>query len=1016
VEWGVLGPLRADGSAQEQLAASGRGRDLVAVMLLRRDQAVTPEVLLDLVWSDEAGRFSASVVHTAVARLRRRLGAGVVETTGRGYRLTGSTDADRFARLLGEAADLRTAQPDVAVARLRQALGLWRGPRAYEGVRDDLVTAERSRLDTLRDGAVEQLARLLLDGVDPPDPDEAHRLAAGLVDQDPLRESAHEVVMLAAWRAGRPAAALAAYDRLRGVLRDELGIDPGASAAALHARILARDASLSRSAPRPDPPPAPAGRPAAPIPLTATVGREADLAHLERLLAQRRAVVMTGPGGVGKSRLLGETYHRASAAGADVAYLDLGHLDHADPPAVAEALARMLGLRLTDDPVASLGEALAETRGSAEPPRLLLLDEAERSAEAVAEVLQAILGRARRLRVLVSSRHDLPLAGAARLVVAPLECPPAGSDAAVISGSPAVRLLRERIADHAPDLRLDDEDAQHRLAALVRRVDGLPLALELLAGYAGTRQLSELEEVTHEPLRLRSDDVGRPERHRSLRDTLLWSLERLPPGQREVLSRLGVFAGSFDLAAAAVVGGDPRGGSAGEVQAAVRSLVRHALVQVQREPGGIRFRLLRTVRDLVLDELASSGSGAEARGRHRAWYAERWRGAPRSDALLADVRESYVDYVAALRSSLADRDRTTAADLTLTLGRLWVFTDLLGPGLRWMEVVLGSGLVNPADAARIRVVRVSLALHHDPDLVRREITAVMPVLERERDHPWLVTANVIDALERYESGHHHAAVTAARRAVDAAAHISEERQADARGVCAVAESAVDPEAALASVDAAWAAARRTGSSASMASVATNLSFALLAVGRAPDARRMLEEAAEARGPGAVPLFLLHNLAWADLACAAPERAAAGFALVVTASADGVADRRAAELYVGLGCAWAALGRPEALELVEGGLRLADLVGLTLVPWQKSLVDAALVEADLAEADLARGEVDLGAALIEEARGAEALGRAPAALPLSADGSAELVGSRLHDLVRERSVPPPPGLPSWWPRS
>jgi predicted ATPase len=968
VEYGVLGRLCADDSGRDLTPTGARGRDLLAVLLLRRGQAVDPEVLLDLVWGPDPHGLGVAVVHTTVARLRRRLGPGSIETTGSGYRLVGDTDADRFTDLVTDARRVRGSDPAAAIGHLRAALALWRGERAYADARDDLVAGERPRLHELRDGAVELLAGLLLEGADPDGADQAAALVGGLLEREPLRESAHELAMLAAWRAGRQGEALAAYDRLRRVLRDELGIDPSPSATSLHARILALDPTLGdrRAAPH-----APAGRPTPPAPVNTLVGRDDDLDRLEAVLAERRLVLLTGPGGVGKSRLLAEAHARVTRSGADTAYLDLGHLDAADVGVLAESLARMLRVRLPPgDPVAGLTDALATAE------LVLFVDEAERSAEAAAAVLGPLAVRCPRLRILVASRVDLELAGAARHVLAPLPCPAPGADLAATAGSPAVRLLRDRIADHAPDVAFTDGELR-RLGGLARRVDGLPLALELLAGYAGTRTLAELDVVTEEPLELSSDEAGRPERHRSLRETVLWSTDRLPTGHREVLRRLGIFVGTFDLAAArAVVGPD-----VADVDTVVRSLVKDALVQVQRTPDGLDLRLLRTVRDLALDGLVEAGGLAAARARHRRWYAARWRGALRSDALLLDVRDHYVDHLEALRSALEDRDPGTVADLTVALARLWLFTDMLGPGLRWIARVLASDLTTPAETARIRTLRASLSFLHDPGSVRSEIAEVIPVLRVERDHPWLVTAHIIDALECSSSGRHEDAVQAGRRAVAESRHTTRERQADALGVLAVVELAVDPAGAAVSVDEAWALAQASGSAASAASVASNLALVLLGLDRATDARAMLEQAAADLGRGAVPLFLLVSLAWADLACGDARRSAAGFGFVVEASPDGPADRRAAELYAGVGCALAALGSPAAAEMLAGATALTREVDLTLLPWELELVGAAVASL-------------------------------PEVLP-DVPGTALAIGHRLRDLTRS-STPAALDPPSWWP--
>jgi predicted ATPase len=719
----------------------------------------------------------------------------------------------------------------------------------------------------------------------------------------------------------------------------------------------------------------PPRRSAPPAPLNPIIGRDEDLARVEAVLVERRLVLVTGPGGVGKSRMLGELHLRVGAVpGVDAdplpreaAYLDLGHLDDAGPGVLAEALARMLEVRLgAGDPVAGLVAALSDAH------LLLFVDEAERSAEAVTTVLDALVRQCPGLRVVVASRSDLPLAGAARHVLAPLPVPRRAAAVAETAASPAVRLLHDRVTDQAPDLVLTDDDVL-RLGRMARRVDGLPLALELLAGYAGTRAPAELDAVADEPLALSSDEAGRPERHRSLRDTVLWSASRLPEGHRAVLRRLGVFAGDFDLAAArAVVGEDVV-----DVDAVVRSLVRDALLQVRRSPDGIEVRMLRTVRDLALAGLAESGEVAATRARHRRWYAARWRGALRSDALLLDVRDHYVDHLEALRSGLDDRDPTVVADLTLALSRLWLFADMLTVGERWMGRALDSGLVTPREAARIRIARASLSFHHEPARARAEVAAVLPVLTTACDHPWLVTGHVIVALERSAGGHHAAAIEAARAAVAAAEQTTRERQADALGVLAVCAVTTEPATALAAVDRAWSLARASGSAASAASVATNLSLALMQLGRVTEARAMLEEAAAELGRGQVPLFVVLNLAWAALLEDDPARALTGFALVLRTGSDGPADRRSAEVYAGAGVALHRLGA-DAAPVLAGATEIGRRVGLELMPWQRRLVAETGVDG------VPPPDGDLG----------------------------PLLSLRVRELAR--TVPRPEDLPDWWP--
>lgn len=927
MEYRVLGQLQV-GTAEHDLTPKGqRARDLLAVLLVRREQSVDPLVILDLVWGDRAAPLEVSVVHTAVARLRRSIGSDEIETTDRGYRLRpGSHDEAAFSDLVAQAQHLPQGAPDRAIRRYREALALWRADHAYADVTDDLVAADVARLGEWRSSASQALAELLLERGEAQDLHELIRLTQGFVEREPLHERAQELHMLGLWRAGRQAEALATYERFRVMLRDELGIDPSASTARLHGQMLVRDPALEA------PPKLEVrGLRAAPAaPATPLVGRTSELASVRKLLSERRLVVVTGLGGIGKSRLLSEV-HQVLPEGGDVAYLDLGTLGPVEHGDLVEALGQSLEIRLeVDDPLGSLVQALG--------PRdlLLLLDEAERSVGPVAAVVGELLARCPSLRLLVASRRPLGVVGETIVALDPLPVP--AEDAALddVLAADAVRLLRDRISDHAPTISFDADDLL-LLGRLARRVDGLPLALELLAGYAGTHALHELDDVLEDSIDLTSEDAGRPERHRTLRDTILWSVERIPPGHRQVLRRLGVFSGSFDLAASrAVVGSD-----CDDVDGTTRALVREGLVQARREGRDLVLRLPTSVRDLAAAGLQEAGELADARARHRRWHAaERWRGELRSEAMLLDMRQRYPDYLAALRSGLEDGDGSTVGPIALTLSRYWGFTDMIAVGTRWFEEVLQSGLLSPPDEARLRTMRAHLVVHHDPAGTRRDLAAALPVLIAEHDTSSLVTAHIISALESFESGQLDEATASGKRAVEASRLAPPERQADAYGMLALVQASTDPEAARVSAREAWARASGSGNPASRASVATNVSLALMEIGEATEALAMLRRATEEMNPEAVPMFLIFNTAWAELLCGNPASALTGFTTSVWAYGDTPSDRYASEAFAGAACALSDLRRPEASELLAGATELLARNEQVLQLWQTSRLEQA----------------------------------------------------------------------------
>ena len=320
----VLGPVRVGDRIETATAPRGeRPRDVLALLVARRGRPVPAEVVLDLVWGDAATALTPAAVHTVVARLRRQFGDGLVRTTDAGYVVPVDVglDAERFTALATEG-----SEEGDEVGRCREAVALWSGGTAYAGVRDDLVMAERVRLEELlRRVRGDLAAALLAPGAPQDDVAEAMGIAVGLVTEHPLDEGAAVLAMRAADRLQRQGEALEVFARLRDRLREELGVDPGPVAVAAHARILARDAvHRGRRSPA-------AGRRVhpglrLPVPASPTVGRQSRGGRvLGALRDGRRLVTVTGPGGVGKSRLLADV-GAALATDHDVVHVALsGH-------------------------------------------------------------------------------------------------------------------------------------------------------------------------------------------------------------------------------------------------------------------------------------------------------------------------------------------------------------------------------------------------------------------------------------------------------------------------------------------------------------------------------------------------------------------------------------------------------------------------------------------------------------------------------------------------------------------
>ncbi len=873
-------------------------------------------------------------MHTVVARLRRRHGAGLVSTSDAGYLVPADvgTDAEVFVALASAAHD--AVSTDDAAGRedlCRRALALWGGATAYEGVRAELVLAERTRLDELRRRVRADLAECLLQGHATRSAlDEALTLARALLHDNPLDEGAASLVMRAAYRLGRQADALEVHEVLRRTLRDELGVSPGPGVSELHARVLAHDRALGADTGEPHRPrgrsvPVHPGR-RIPVPTSPTIGRAAELeAVLAALAGGRRLVTVTGPGGVGKSRLLADV---AAALGprADVVHVALSAHAGLTPAELAAGVAVTTGLPLEgDDEVAALVRALRATELT------VLIDEAEWVLESAAEVAAAVLAGCPGVRVVVTSRTPLAIVGERVLVLEPLPTADPEGDLGAVRASPAVRLLAERLADrgNAPTADLDAWPGPdvRVLARVARRVDGLPLALELVAGSSATVPVERLLDLLDSPLDLAPDARGLPDRHHSLRDTLSWSLDRLDPGARVVLRRVSVFAGPFTTTAArAVVGAE-----SAEVDRAVRVLARDNLLRVERTATNLSFRALRTVRDLALEELAASGEEDLCRSRHRRWFAGVWRDAPLSDALVEHVGRTYDDHLEALTGALAAGDDPALADLTTTLSRRWQFVETMGPGLHWTAAALDRPGITARQRARLQIARAGFLQAADWGPAEHDQLAA----DLLGDPDWGTMLALVCAITAYGEGdtararirldeaerlarsgapHHVAEVVASRAAADAAEGRTDDALAGAHEAMALVGS--------------------TSSAVQLVTVVPKVALALLECGRSQEALDLLTSAASDAGErfGMRPTSTVAmNAGWAALGVDDAATALEWFREAIVGPQAAVGANALGEAACGAGAALASLGHPAAPEVLGLGVWLHTYAGQALPP-------------------------------------------------------------------------------------
>jgi predicted ATPase/DNA-binding SARP family transcriptional activator len=509
----------------------------------------------------------------------------LVESRPPGYLLrTDAVDADRFAAL-AESADPAT---------LAEALRLWRGD-PYADVADaEFVRAEALRLAEQRLAVRERLAQARLARGE-------HDLVAAdlaeLVAQHPLREGLRALHLRALYAAGRQSEALDSYADLRTRLADELGLDPGPELAALHQQILAQDAGLA-------PPKTALIRNSLPAQLDELVGRAEALSELRGVLAGRRLVTLVGPGGVGKTRLAVE----AARQRGDAHLVELAALPVGDPEPAERVLT---ALDVREHPGAGTNAEDRLVAALRHRPLLLVLDNCEHVIEPVAALVARLLRDAPEVSVLATSREPLGLTGELVFQVPPLALPDDAADLDAVRRSAAARLFAARAAQQQRTFRLDERTAP-AVAHLCRRLDGLPLALELAATRVRALGLSGVVDRLDDRFRLLSTQQrDMPARQRTLTAVIGWSWDLLDPADRPVLARLAVFSDGCTFEAAEAV-------CDADLDVLAR-LVDRSLVVLDDEAAEPRYRLLESVAAFCLDRLDDPDA---ARARHAAYYTE----------------------------------------------------------------------------------------------------------------------------------------------------------------------------------------------------------------------------------------------------------------------------------------------------------------------------------------------------------------------------------------------------------
>jgi predicted ATPase/DNA-binding SARP family transcriptional activator len=809
----VLGALQIQDADGRAVRVGGhRLRALLIMLALDAGRVVPAHSLIDRLWPGGQPADAVNALQSLVSRLRATLrdagvGDGLIESSPAGYRLAvppEAVDAVAFearARRGGRA--LAAGDAATAARVLREALSAWRGPALADVADEEFAAAPAARLEELR----------LTADLDRIEADLALGEAGGgltgelraMTAADPLAERPRALLMRALAATGRQADALAVYQQGRDLLADRLGVDPSPPLEQVYLAVLRGEIPQARPAVPPPPagsgtaspnqevplaqaavavppagtgapspyperslptPPAPARPAGGQRPPTSFIGRDDDVSGVLKKLAEERLVTLTGPGGVGKTRLAAEAAGRLGTTAWFAALAPVTEPSQV-PSAVLDALGlgeRVIGRHGADgagDPVAKLSGALAGRDA------VLVLDNCEHVIEAAAQLAERLLADCARVRILATSREPLRIGGEVLWVVPPLAVPPAPPvppaptaagpvttppaaavpDVADIYPYPAVQLFADRAAAVQPSFVVDESNAA-AVARICRALDGLPLAIELAVVWLRTLTPAQLaERLDRRFALLTSGSRTALPRHQTLRAVVDWSWNLLSGAERVLARRLALFPGGATLTAAEQVCADPAPGDAGaglaraDVLPALSGLVGKSILAVADDPGesGPRYRMLETVRAYALERLAEAGEDTRVRDAYTGYYlafAETADPALRSTDQVRWFRELMAEQDnlhAALRWAIATRDAGVALRFVRALSYFWVQRGHgEGDSLARETLALEPPPLTTLQVVEARVICALLAAgwSWDIETIREQLTSSIALLDQ----------------------------------------------------------------------------------------------------------------------------------------------------------------------------------------------------------------------------------------------------------------------------------------------
>ncbi|MDQ1541902.1 MAG: hypothetical protein QOH29_2628, partial [Actinomycetota bacterium] len=637
-------------------------------------------------------------------------------------------------------AALRGGDTDAAVCLLRDALEIWHGqtPEGWGDTTDSAAHQTRlreQRLDVTADLIEAELALGRHSDVIA----ELESLAA----QFSLRERFIGLLMRALAGAGRQAEALARYEQARSELADELGVDPSAELQSIHLALLRGELDTGRTAEATGSP----RRSNVKTALTSFVGRDEEIARIGKLLSEVRLITLVGPGGVGKTRLASVAVTAVLDRLPDGVWMaELAPVtDPADvPSAVLDALdvraATLVDLARPTVPPSTRDVTTRLVDTLADRECVLLLDNCEHVIDAAARLADDLLARCASLRIVTTSREPLGIVGETLVSVPPLPQPATGAYLADAIAHPAVLLFADRAVAVQPDFVVD-EFTVATVVEIVRRLDGLPLAIELAAARLRSLPLDEIAARLSDRFRLLTGGsrTAMP-RHRTLRAVVEWSWDLLSEPERLLAARLAVFAGTIATSDAIAVCADEKL-PADHIDDLLDSLVDKSLLQASAHVGTPRYRMLETLREFGLERLATRGEVAELRRRHAARFLALVREAgpyTRTAGQLpwmARLEDERDNILAALRFLCDDDQAQAALDIAIEMATYYMFSGRHGDASSWLEFALQAkgeaDVVTRLGAEALqRINSIASAFSQPPDEVEASLTSLRELGER----------------------------------------------------------------------------------------------------------------------------------------------------------------------------------------------------------------------------------------------------------------------------------------------